>query len=91
MPTSTRTLANDVAAAANAWDHDSAVWHAQQLVYWRRQMNQEGPVPASRCAFHVQRHERRVLEIADRSLTTLASHSLADVERSAPAAVTTLK
>ena len=83
MPTSTRPLPNDVAAAANAWDHDSAVWHAQQLVYWRRQMNQEGPVPASRCALHVQRHERRVLEIANRSLTTLASRARADVERCA--------
>lgn len=83
MPTSTRPLPNDVAAAANAWDHDSAVWHAQQLVYWRRQMSKEGPVPANRCAFHVQRHERRVLEIADRSLTTLASRARAEVERCA--------
>ncbi|ODS67316.1 MAG: hypothetical protein ABS37_00450 [Acidovorax sp. SCN 65-108] len=82
MSTATRRIPRDVAAAASAWDHESAVWHAQQVLYWRRQLS-HGPVPASRCAFHVQRHERRVLEIADRSLTTLASRARADVERCA--------
>lgn len=72
MPGSARTLPRDVAAAASAWDHDSAVWHAQQVLYWRGQAG-HGVVPAGRCAFHVQRHERRVQEIADRSLESLAS------------------
>lgn len=62
-------------AAADAWDHDCATWHASQLVYWRQQLAQGGPVPASRCAIHVQRHERRVLEIADRSLASLANRA----------------
>ena len=74
MPGTARTLPRNVAAAASAWDHDSAVWHAQQVLYWRRQAGR-GPVPASRCALHVQRHERRVLEIADRSLASLAKHT----------------
>ncbi|MBV7428075.1 MULTISPECIES: hypothetical protein [unclassified Acidovorax] len=71
MPSSTRLFPRDVAAAASAWDHESAVWHAQQVIYWRRQLG-HGPVPASRCAFHVHRHERRVVEIAERSLASLA-------------------
>ncbi|CAN7369435.1 hypothetical protein [Acidovorax sp. LjRoot117] len=74
MSSNIRPLPRDVAAAASEWDHLSAVWHAGQVLYWRRQMG-HGPVPASRCAFHVQRHERRVLEIADRSMASLDRHT----------------